>query len=57
MGTSILGAVKLFLVLQGTQSGIIGAMTGQHDVDTDKMAEFERERLSGGVASPGIRRE
>jgi hypothetical protein len=21
-------------------------MTGQHDVDTDKMAEFERERLS-----------
>lgn len=26
-------------------------ITGQRDVDTDKMAEFEKERLSGGVAS------
>jgi hypothetical protein len=24
-------------------------ITGHHDVDTDKMAEFERERLSGGT--------
>ncbi len=31
-------------------------MTGHHDVDTEKMAEFERERLSGGVQS-GSRRK
>lgn len=30
-------------------------ITGEHDVDTDKMAEFERERLSGG-AQPSQRR-
>lgn len=30
--------------------------TGQHDVDPDKMAEFERERLAGGVLSSGPRR-
>src|ERR1044071_9307644 len=31
-------------------------VTGQHDVDTDKMAEFERERLSGGVDARESRR-
>ena len=32
-------------------------ITGQHDVDADRMAEFERERLSGGVPpSQGRRR-
>ena len=32
-------------------------ITGQHDVDTDKMAEFERERQAGGVQSAGIKRK
>ncbi len=32
-------------------------ITGQHDVDTDKMADFERERQSGGVGSAGMKRK
>ena len=31
-------------------------ITSQHDVDTEAMAEFERQRLSGGVPSSGIER-
>jgi hypothetical protein len=31
-------------------------VTGQHDVDTDRMADFEKERMAGGVPSNPTRR-
>ncbi len=31
-------------------------VTGQHDVDPDRMAQFEKERLAGGVPSSGTKR-
>jgi hypothetical protein len=32
-------------------------ITGEHDVDTSRMAEFERERLAGGVPSSSKKRK